>query len=336
MQRNKYLRIITAFFGAPWAIMPDKLNAMAAFLQFAARGGKYSMDEVFEQIGPKAASPQANGDRVSTIVVIPIQGIIDQKAARVDDISGPGGTSTERLAKSFRSALSDETVKAIVFDIDSPGGTVYGVEELATEIYKSRGKKPIVAMVNSLAASAAYWLASSADEIVITPGGEAGSIGVYMMHSDISKWLEDQGEKITFIQAGEFKTEGNPYEPLTDEAQKYLQTRVDDYYGMFTKAVARNRNTTAAKVKSDFGKGRVFGADEAVASGMVDRIATFEQTIQRLAKSKSPSAEVEMPVIHGESHENQTKDTNSPAKEEVRIDTPSLRRQRERRRVEIL
>lgn len=288
---SKYIRIVNAFFGATWAIMPEKLDAMAAFLRFAAQGGKYSPEDVAEHIGPKAAANGQSGASPTTIAVIPIQGIIDQKAARVDDISGPGGTSTERTAKMLRSALADQTVKAIILDIDSPGGTVYGVDELATEIFKSRGTKPIVSMVNSLAASAAYWLASSADEIVITPSGEAGSIGVYSQHTDVSKFLEAAGHKVTLVSAGEFKVEGNPFEPLTDEARAYVQTRVDDYYKSFTQAVARGRGVPVAKVRGDFGKGRVLGADDALKVGMVDRIATFDQTVQRLAGRRGTQAE---------------------------------------------
>lgn len=284
---GKYLRIITAFFGSTWAIQPEKLDAMAAFLKFAAQGNKHSAEEVAERIAPKAVAQQIPADKPSNIAVISISGIIAQKASNVDDISGPGGTSTERVAKSFRAALNDSSVKAIIFDIDSPGGTVYGVQELASEIVKSRGAKPIVSMVNSLAASAAYWLASAADEIVITPSGEAGSIGVYSQHVDISKWLESTGQKVTLISAGEFKVEGNPFEPISEEAMKYIQSRVDDYYTSFTQAVAKGRGVPVAKVRSDFGKGRVFGADEALKSGMVDRIATFDETVSRLAGRRS-------------------------------------------------
>lgn len=284
---GKYLRIITAFFGSTWAIMPEKLDAMAAFLKFAAQGGKYSAEEVAERIAPKAAAQSVPTDKPTNIAVIPISGIIAQKASAVDDISGPGGTSTEKVSRMFRSAMNDSTVKGIIFDIDSPGGTVYGVEELASEIVKARGTKPIVSMINSLAASAAYWIASAADEICITPSGEAGSIGVYSQHVDISKFLESSGQKVSLISAGEFKVEGNPFEPLSEEAMKYIQSRVDDYYTSFTQAVARGRGVPVAKVRSDFGKGRVFGADEALKSGMVDRIATFDQTVQRLAGRRS-------------------------------------------------
>lgn len=344
---TKYIRIINAFFGSYWAIQSEKLEAMATFLRFAARGGKYSAEEVAERIGtransngllqfePSAATMQSTGaDKPSNIAVIPITGIIAQKASNVDDISGPGGTSTERASKSFRAAMNDATVKAVILHFDTPGGTVYGVDEFATEIYKARGQKPIVAMVDSLAASAGYYLAASADEIVITPGGEAGSIGVYSQHTDISKWLEDVGEKITLIHAGEFKVEGNPFEPLTEEGRTFLQGRVDEYYGMFVKSVARGRGISTAKVKSDFGQGRVLGANDALKVGMVDRIATFEQTVQRLIGRRGAQAEAEsLPVLAAEL----SSDEEAPAEtEQKNKQNFAIARQRERQRLELL
>src|SRR5688572_9693607 len=141
---HKYSRIIKAVCGSVWAIQLEKLEAIVAFLDFAAAGGKYTPEEVAERIGPQAASQQVSTNAPATIAVISVRGIISQRMQMMDDISGPGGTSTEQLTKNFRAALNDDSVKAIVFDIDSPGGTVYGVEEVSAEIFKARGKKPIV------------------------------------------------------------------------------------------------------------------------------------------------------------------------------------------------
>ncbi|HEV2037133.1 MAG TPA: S49 family peptidase, partial [Candidatus Eremiobacteraceae bacterium] len=121
----------------------------------------------------------------------------------------------------------------------------------------------------------------------ITPSGEAGSIGVYAMHQDLSKALEDAGVKTTFISAGKFKTEGNPRQPLAPEAQAFMQTRIDDYYSAFTKAVARGRNAPIARVRDGMGQGRSLGASAAVAAGMVDGVRTFDQTIQAVMRPRS-------------------------------------------------
>jgi signal peptide peptidase SppA len=195
------------------------------------------------------------------------------------DISG--GTSTQAIAQAFRAALSDPSIKAIIMEFDSPGGTAAGNEELAQEIYSSRGHKPVVAQVNSLCASAAYWIASACDEIAVTPSGQAGSIGTYSIHDDLSKAMEMAGHKETIIKSGKNKMMAPESQPLSDDARAVIQARVDQAQGMFTRAVARGRNVTQARVNSDFGQGLMFHAHELVKLGMADRVATLDDTIAR-------------------------------------------------------
>jgi capsid assembly protease len=231
--------------------------------------------------------------RATVISILGVLGVIAQRAAQVDDISGPGGTSVERLTQRFRAALADQAVRAIVLDIDSPGGGVYGVEELAEEIRAARGQKPIVAVANSLAASAAYWIASAADEVVVTPSGQVGSIGVYAAHEDISKFLENEGIKETLIFSGKYKVEGNPFEPLTDEARASIQKDVATYYGSFVRAVAKGRGASPAAVEKGFGQGRVVGAKEAVEEKMADRVETLDAAVRRVGSGKKGSSRAE-------------------------------------------
>jgi signal peptide peptidase SppA len=174
---------------------------------------------------------------------------------------------------------------------------VTGVDELSKMIYDARGSKPIVAVANHLMASAAYWIGTAADELVVTPSGEVGSIGVFAAHQDVSAAMEKEGVKTTLISAGKYKTEGNPFEPLTDEAHASIQARVDDYYSMFTKAVARNRGVNVADVRGGFGEGRVVGAQQAVSLGMADRVATLDDVISGLTRrqrqGRSVAAEID-------------------------------------------
>jgi signal peptide peptidase SppA len=209
-----------------------------------------------------------------------------------------GGTSVERFTGWLRAAVADPQIKNILIDADSPGGTVPGVPELADEIYKAKESKPIIAVANAEAASAAYWIISQASEIVVSPSAEVGSIGVFAAHQDISKAAEMRGVHTSLISAGKFKTEANPFEPLTDEARASLQSKVNDYYGQFTKAVARGRNVGQQQVENGFGEGRMVSARQAVAQGMADRIATMDQTLTRLGVrgkkiSLPPKAEVQ-------------------------------------------
>ena len=285
---NKQL-LISEFLTTPWALMPERLQAMTAVLT------RWSSDEP-----PREETLfQVNTDRVlrdtrkqfaassagAGIAVLPLYGVITQRGNMVEDISGPGSTSTQKFTSALRQVLADDTVAQILIDIDSPGGSVYGVSELAAEIMKARTQKPVVAVANSLAASAAYWIGCAAGEFYVTPGGEVGSIGVWQAHFDYSKALEDEGVKPTLISAGKFKVEGNPYVPLDLEALSFMQSRVDDYYNAFAKAVAKGRGLTVNDVREGMGEGRVLGADAALAAKMVDGVATFDEVLARMQKT---------------------------------------------------
>jgi ClpP class serine protease len=147
-----------------------------------------------------------------------------------------------------------------------------------------------VAVANHLMASAAYWIGSAAEEVVVTPSGDVGSVGVFAMHEDWSGALEKEGINISLISAGKYKVEGNPYQPLGEEARAAIQASVDEVYDVFTNAVARNRGVNPAAVRTGFGEGRVVGAQEALKLGMVDRIDTLEGTINRLLGKSVPAA----------------------------------------------
>ncbi len=267
--RNDFLiRFLNEY---PMAIQPSKLAQIQAFLEFRLAGGPRVEFEA-----QQAPSYQVAG----AVAVLPIFGTIIPRADAFTDMSG--GASLERAAARLRQALEDPAVGAIVLDIDSPGGSVYGVQEFAQEVYAARGRKKIIAVADALAASAAYWIGSAAEQFVVTPSGEVGSIGVVAMHVDYSERLKTEGLKVTFIHAGEHKVEGNAYEPLEDDARAFIQKRVDEYHDAFVGTVARNRGVTKATVLKEFGQGRVYGAAEAKERGMVDRVAPLVEVIRGL------------------------------------------------------
>lgn len=287
-----YPHIISEFYSTPWAIDRRKLEAMTELVEkWRAGRGEFAAGQAITLQKAEAPQPRRSG----SIAVLPIYGVIAPKMNLFLEFSG--GTSIEQLTQNFREALADPQVKAIVFDVDSPGGSVFGVEELASEISAARGQKPIVAQVSPMAASAAYYLASQADEIAVTPTGEVGSIGVYAQHSDVSEMEKLKGVKTTLISAGRFKTEGNPHEPLTQDARDYMQSRVDEYYGMFVRAVARGRGVNPAQVMTGMGEGRMVGAQQALKLKMADRVATLEQTVDRLSGLTGASAVTMMELV---------------------------------------
>lgn len=285
--------LIAEFLSTPWALMPERLNAVSAVM---ARWSSHApaTAEVLAGIDTDKLAREARRQTATSvtgggIAVLPLYGVITQRGNMIEDVSGPGSVSTQKFAAALRQALADESVSQILIDIDSPGGSVYGVAELADEIVAARAQKPIIAIANSLAASAAYWIGCSASEFYVTPGGEVGSIGVWQAHFDYSQALAAEGVTPTLISAGTYKVEGNPYAPLEPEAQAFMQSRVDDYFLAFSKAVAKGRGVPIAQVRNGMGQGRVLGADAALEQNMVDGIVTLDKAIRKMllqAKTK--------------------------------------------------
>ena len=280
--------LLAEFARQPWAMDQTHLATFAAVLRRWS-AGQSATPEVMADVH---AAQAARATRAKTtpsigggIAVLPLYGVMSQRASMVDDISGAGGTSTQVFTQSLRAALSDDTIGGIIIDIDSPGGSVFGTGELATEILNARGTKPVYGFVNSLCASAAYWVGSQCAQLFITRGGQAGSIGVYMQHVDESAALEAEGYKIDFISAGKFKTEGNSLGPLPDEARAFLQSRVDAYYVSFTSGIAKGRGAPIGTVRDGMGQGRCLLASDALAAGMVDGICTFDDVVAKMTKA---------------------------------------------------
>lgn len=281
----KYRQILKAITEKPWAIIPSRLALIADLIAYRMEGHKLTSAEVAERVGVGPAHKQAT--TAGTIAVLPLYGVITPHSSLMSEISG--GTSIDAFRQTFRDLVADPNIGAIVLDVDSPGGMTDLIPEMAAEIRGARGSKPIVAVANTLAASAAYWLASQADELIVTPSGEVGSIGVYAIHDDMSRAMDAEGVTRTYIKAGKFKTEGNPFEPLSDEARAAMQATVDEFYGMLVADVAKGRGVKAADVRDGFGEGRVVTAKNAVSLGMADRVATFDETIAKLARGYKPA-----------------------------------------------
>jgi signal peptide peptidase SppA len=279
---RQYNRIIAAISRTAWAIEPHKGADLWAFFRVKAAGIKLTSAEIEASIDA-AAQAAPRSQRAGNVAVLRLNGVIMHRAEQVDDISGPGGTSSERFGARFDEVLRDDNVSAIVIDINSPGGAVSGTPELFAKILAARGQKPIIAVANAMAASAAYWIATAADEIVITPSGEVGSVGVWTAHDDLSEAFKMAGIKTTLIYAGQYKVEANPFEPLGEEARAALQASVQESYEMFTRDIARGRGRKVEDVIANFGQGRMVSADEAVRLGMADRVETLEATIARIS-----------------------------------------------------
>ncbi len=209
------------------------------------------------------------------IAIVPVHGVLTKRG-------GWFGTSTDAVGRAVSEAAQSSHIVGIVLDVDSPGGSSMGTPEMSDVIFAAREAKPIVAVANPMAASAGIWAASSASKLFVTPSGEAGSVGVWSMHVDYSKLLENEGIEVNFISAGKYKVEGNPYEPLTDEARAEFQRSVDEVHSQFVGAMARNRGVSRMQVRSDFGEGRMLESDRAVAAGMADGVRTLDSVLSSM------------------------------------------------------
>ncbi len=268
MTSEHILRYVTE---TPWAILPTKL---AEILSVLATGQTFTPAETRARIGDHLSGLSRPLKRHGGVAVLPIRGVIDHRMGGMAEWTG--GTSTEALSAMLRQAAADGSIGAIVLDVDSPGGSVPGLQELAAEIFALRGSKRIIAVANSVMASAAYWLASQADEIVSIPSGLVGSIGVVTAHQDMSAALEKEGVKITLVSYGKYKTENNPFQALTPEGLAQLQGRVNVAGDRFVADVARGRGVSISAVKNGFGEGRVLAATDARRLGLIDRIGTLD------------------------------------------------------------
>lgn len=181
------------------------------------------------------------------------------------------------IAKAFERGMGDDEVDRIAMVVSSGGGMVSGNFDLVDKIFAMRGQKPIQAFVNESAYSAAYSLASAADEISMTRTAGVGSIGVVMAHVDLSGMMNEAGVKVTFIHAGDHKVDGNPYEPLSDDVKNRMQVRIDSVYDIFVSTVARNRGLDESAVRDT--QALTYGASDAISVGLADEVLPFEDAV---------------------------------------------------------
>lgn len=306
----KYQHVARSVAGQPWAIIPEKLDAIIEVIQSRIDGAPFTDEAIAERLEAAARvagerrglgywSADESGGLVEwdaavgtsrprgTVAVIPVYGTIMPRANLMTAMSG--GATVQGIRAAFREALADETVTSIVLEFDSPGGQVGGIEELAADIRGARGRKPIIAAANVLMASAAYYLAAQADEVVVTPSGIVGSIGVIGAHLDYSRQLDAEGVTPTIVRVPYTKAVGfQGMEPLTGEARAEMQQQAEDHYAQMVSSIAKGRGVPVAAVREGYGRGGVLTARRALDAGMVDRVEPFDETLRRAAGGRIP------------------------------------------------
>jgi signal peptide peptidase SppA len=286
-------------FDAPLLIARAKLDTILGVLAPRLRG----------ETLPFGAKPTMRDYEVQNgIAVIPVVGTLVRRTVGLEAQSGL--TSYGLIAERLDAALSDNAVKGILLDIDSPGGEAGGVFDLADKILAARKVKPIWAVANDEAFSAAYAIAAAADKIYLSRTGGVGSVGVIAVHLDQSMAEADAGLKYTAVFAGEHKNDLSPHEPLSDPARAQLQAEVDRVYALFTESVARMRGLDLDAVKAT--EAALYFGEQSLAVGLADRIGTMGDalsdltkkiarpsttTIRRMERKENPMTENTQPVL---------------------------------------
>lgn len=264
-------------FNTPLMIARAKLETVLAVLRPKLAGG----------IVPAANALQQRSYEVTPdgVAIIPIFGTLVRRAYGL--MAQSGLTTYTEIAQQFDAAVNDQSVRAILLDIDSPGGDAAGVFDLAEKIYAARATKPVWAIADEESFSAAYLLAAAAEKIYLPRTGGVGSIGVIAVHLDQSQADENDGLSYTAVFAGERKNDFTPHAPLSDPARTTLQTEINRVYEMFVQSVARMRGITPDSVKAT--EAGLFFGEAAIAARLADAIGTFDDALLDLAARIKPA-----------------------------------------------
>jgi len=261
------MRALSALINSPWCITEDALKTILTI----AKREQPELSAVEAQLGRKLEYARSVTER-GGVATIPVDGPIFRKANLFTSMSG--ATSIEILAKDFTTALHNPQVRAILLAIDSPGGEVTGVHEFAEMIHQARGVKPIVAYVEGLGASAAYWIASACDSIICDPTAMLGSIGVIAALDNSS-----DPNQLTFVSA---KSPNKHPDMATDAGRAQIQALIDATADVFIADVARNRGVSTEAVVERFGAGGMKVGADAVSAGLADKLGSYEQALADL------------------------------------------------------
>ncbi|GAB6854176.1 S49 family peptidase [Asaia astilbis] len=228
-------------------------------------------------LGERLSEP-APYEVIKGIAIIPVTGMLLPGSG----LSWSEATYYQDIRQSLEAALEDPAVRSLALLVNSPGGTVSQCFDTAELIYQARGSKPIWAILDDAAYSAAYAIASAADFITVPRTGGTGSIGVVGMHLDVTASLADAGIKVTTFQFGERKTDSYPTTAMTEPARTRMQADIDELGEMFVALVARNRNISPESVRNT--QAATFLGEKGVALGLADRTATPQEAISALLK----------------------------------------------------
>ena len=287
-----YPRLAAQVFGVPLMCLPDKVDMIIAGLGERLLGAPVSVGGA-EAYTTQFGEPGINGQYrvVDGVGIIDVHGVLAHHGGM--DADSMPVLGYDWIARRLEAAVSDDAVKAIMLNLNSPGGAVAGAFDLTDQVREAARIKPVHAAVGDMAASAAYAIASAATSISITRTGMVGSIGVVLRHIDASERLKQDGLSVTNIFKGAHKVDGHPFAPLSAEVRADLQADVDKVYDMFVLTVADNRGMDIKEVRAT--EARMYSGEDAVSMGLADRVETPDQLIARLSGRSDNQQEAIMP-----------------------------------------
>jgi signal peptide peptidase SppA len=296
----KLVRVLTALMCEPWLLTPQMHKTLTDIAKAHAFGGQaeqlqhakasempanpapfnFTLIEAFE------AGPDGKPDKTrkrGTVASIPIQDVIGRKFS--NSLYSSGVTSIDVFQRLVKIAAEDDVVSAIVLTIDSPGGVAMGTPEAAESVRRASTVKPVLAYVDGLCCSAAYWIASQAHAIYAMPSAEVGSIGAYMAVMDVSRAAEMEGIRVEIFKSGKHKGMGYPGTSLTDEQRDMLRAQVMEIAGKFKAEVRKGRELD---ILDDAMQGQSFSVEAGLKLGLIDQVGTFDEVVRdALAKVKN-------------------------------------------------
>jgi len=267
----KLTRVLNELYCRPWLITPTMHRQICSIVEAHADGTAHAEGGLLDQF--TAEEPEDILAFHQDVAVVDVQGVIGRKVSGIENSSGV--TDVNNIADAMQFAAEDSSTSGIVMRMDTPGGTVTGVPELAMLIKEIGMEKPIVALVEGMACSAGYWIASQAHGIVTSSSSVVGSVGVYMALLDTSKAMEQQGAKMEVIKAGKYKGIGIEGTSLTDDQRALLQSEVEQIHGMFKGAVQQGRGN----ISDDLMQGQDFMGADAVKLGLADTLGNMDEAI---------------------------------------------------------
>ena len=295
-------RIADAALNRPLMITPDKAAVIMSVLAGRIRIDAAGLAPEASRFVGDGVERDANGKPIAGLPyrrtpdgvgVITVAGSLVNRGAWIGANSGL--VSYEGIKHQLGVAAADPKVRSIILDMSSPGGEAIGALETADAVRAVAAIKPVVAVVNGMAASAGYAIASGATEIVTTPTGVAGSIGVIMVHADYSEALADEGIKPTIIFAGAHKADGNSMQPLPDSVRADLQAEIDAFDQHFLSTVALGRGERLSAEMARKTEARVFIGAAAVEAGLADRVGSFESVLAELSRAPKGRSSTSLP-----------------------------------------